>query len=128
MPRRMRFHEFSVAGSAGMTLTLNPRVVGGYVMLNAIEELMRLHPASHFGRLEHHPSDLEAFEELESRHLRPRQADRREPTWMIGEVAAAAAILIALVGVLTLFARLAVDGLETGQQSVAAISNVAEGR
>ena len=76
-------------------------------MLNATEELMRLHPASHFGRLEHHPSDLEAFEELESRHLRPRQADRREPTWMIGEVAAAAAILIALVGVLTLFARLA---------------------
>jgi hypothetical protein len=32
---------------------------------------MRLHPASHFGRLEHRPSDLEAFEGLESRHLRP---------------------------------------------------------
>ena len=97
-------------------------------MLNAIEELMRLHPASHFGRLEHRPPDLEAFEELESPHLRRRQADRREPTWMIGEVAAAAAMLIAFVGVLTLLARLAVDGSETGQQSVVAISNVAEGR
>ncbi len=47
---------------------------------------------------------------------------------MIGEVAAAAAMLIAFVGVLTLLARLAVDGSETGQQSVVAISNVAEGR
>jgi hypothetical protein len=52
-------------------------------MFNAMEELMRLHPASHYGRRGHRPSDVEVFEELESRHLRPRQeyeADRREPT------------------------------------------------
>ena len=53
-------------------------------MLNAMEELMRLHPASHYGRQEHRPSDVEVFEELESRDFRPRQeyeTDRREPTW-----------------------------------------------
>ena len=49
-------------------------------MSNAMEELMRLHPASHYGRREHRPSDVAVFEELESRRLRPRQeyeADRR---------------------------------------------------
>lgn len=52
-------------------------------MSNAMEELMRLHPASYYGRREHRPSGVEVFEDLESRHLRPRQedeADRREPT------------------------------------------------
>jgi hypothetical protein len=45
-------------------------------MSNAMEELMRLHPASHYGRGEHRPSDVEVFEELESRHLGPRQETR----------------------------------------------------
>src|SRR5262245_60191251 len=97
-------------------------------MLNAIEELMRLHPASYFGRPEYRPSDLEALGELESRHQRARQADNREPNWVIGEVAAAAAMLIVFVGVLTLFARLAIDEAEQANGSVIAVSNVAERR
>ena len=44
-------------------------------MFNAMEELMRLHPASHDGRREHRPSDVEIFAELESRHQRPCQGD-----------------------------------------------------
>jgi len=100
-------------------------------MLNTIEELMRLHPASLMGRPEHRPSDFELFEELESRHLRPRheyEADRHEPNWMIGKVAAVAAMLIAFVGVLTLFARLSVDEPATAQSQVVAVSTVAERR
>lgn len=31
-------------------------------MSNAMEELMRLHPAVHYGRREHRPSDVEVFE------------------------------------------------------------------
>jgi hypothetical protein len=100
-------------------------------MLNAIEELMRHHPASHFGRMERYRSDLEAFEKLESRHLCPRreyEADRGEPTWLIGDVTATVAMLIVFVGVLTVIARFAVDGPETGQQPMAAISVAAEQR
>jgi hypothetical protein len=81
-------------------------------MLNAMEELMRLHPASHYGRRERRPSDVEVFKELESRHLRPRQeyeADRREPTRTIGKVAAAIAMAVVFVGVLTATARMAVS-------------------
>lgn len=77
-------------------------------MRNAMEELMRLHPASCLGRRERRPTGLEVFEELESRHLRPRHecdADRREATWLIGDLAAAAMMLIVLVGVLTVIAR-----------------------
>jgi hypothetical protein len=100
-------------------------------MLNAIEQLMRLHPAAHFGRWERQHSDFDAFEELESRHLCPRheyETDRREPTWMIGEVAAAAAILVVFIGVLTVIARFTVDAPETAQQPMVAVSDAVEPR
>ena len=100
-------------------------------MLNAIEHLMRLHPASHFGRWERQHSDFDAFEELESRHLCPRheyETDRSEPTWMIGEVAAAAAILVVFIGVLTVIARFTVDAPDTAQQPMVAVSDAVEPR
>lgn len=100
-------------------------------MLSAIEHLMRLHPAYHFGRWERHQSDFDAFEELESQHLRRKheyEAERGEPTWMIGEVAAAAAMLVVFCGVLTVIARFAVDAPDTGQQPVVAISDASEPR
>ena len=60
------------------------RLVGAIAALRwRIEELMRLHPASHCGRRGHRPFDVEVLEELESRHLRPRceyEAGRRGPT------------------------------------------------
>jgi hypothetical protein len=96
-----------------------------------MEHLMRLHPASHFGRWESHQSDLDGFEELESRHLCPRheyEPDRSESTWLIGEVAAAAAMLVVFVGVLTVIARFAVDALDTGQQPMVAVSDAVEPR
>jgi hypothetical protein len=98
-------------------------------MLNAIEHLMRLHPASHYGRWERGRADFDAFEELESRHLCPRheyETDRSQPTWMIGEVAAAAAMLVVFIGILTVIARFAVDAPETAQQPVVVISDAAE--
>ena len=97
-------------------------------MLNAMEQLMRLHPGSYFGRVERQQSDLEAFEALESRHLCPRheyQADRSEPTWTIGEFAAAAAMLAVFVGALTVVAGFMVDAPETGRQAVVAVSGTA---
>ena len=100
-------------------------------MLSAIERLMRLHPASYFGRWEHNHSDLDAFEELESRHLCSRheyETDRSEPTWMIGEVAAAAAMLVVFIGVLTVIARFAVDAPGAGQQPMVAVSDAVEPR
>jgi hypothetical protein len=100
-------------------------------MLNAIENLLRLHPGSRFGLLEHRQSDLAAFEELESRHLRRRhedQAERGDPTWMLGEVAAAAAMLVLFIGVLTVIARFAVDVPDTGQEPVVAVSDAVEFR
>jgi hypothetical protein len=98
-------------------------------MLNAIENLLRLHPGSRFGLLEHHQSDFAAFEELESRHLRRRhedEAERGDPTWMIGEVAAAVAMFVVFIGVLTVIARLTVDAPETGQQPVVAVFDAVE--
>lgn len=92
-------------------------------MLNAMEELMGLHPASRFGRWRHQPSGFEVFEELESRHPRHRQedqAERREPTWTIGQVAAAAAVLVVLVGVLTLIARSVDEAPSTGVEGTPA--------
>ena len=101
-------------------------------MLSAIEHLMRLHPASHFGRCwEHHHSDFDAFEELEGRQLRPRheyETGRSEPTWMIGEVAAAGAMLVVFIGVLTAIARFTVDAPDPAQQPAVAISDAAEFR
>jgi hypothetical protein len=100
-------------------------------MLNAMEQLMRLHPGSRFGRLERHHSDLEAFEELESRHLCPRheyEADRSEPTRMIGEAAAAAAMLVVFIGVLTVIARFAADAPGTEQEPVVAVYDARESR
>jgi hypothetical protein len=101
-------------------------------MLSVIEHLMRLHPASHFGRCwDHHHSDFDALEELESRPLRPRQeheTDRSEPTWMIGEVAAAAAMLVVFIGVLTAIARFTVDTPDTAQRPAVAVSQAEEPR
>jgi hypothetical protein len=100
-------------------------------MLNAMEHLMGLHPGSRFGRLERHHSDLAAFEDLESRHLCPRheyETDRSQPTWMLGEVAAAAAMLVLFIGVLTVIARFAVDAPDVGQQPMVAVSDAVEPR
>jgi hypothetical protein len=100
-------------------------------MLSAIEHLMSLHPASHFGRWEQQHSDLDAFEELESRHLCPRheyETDRSDPTWMIGEVAAAAAILVVFISVLTVIARFTADAPDTAQQPMVAVSDAVEPR
>jgi transposase-like protein len=98
-------------------------------MLNAIEHLMRLHPASHFGRWERGRDDFDAFEELENRHLRPRheyESDRSEPTWMIGKVAAAAAMLVVFIGALTVVARFTIDAPDTAQAPVVEISDTAD--
>jgi hypothetical protein len=99
-------------------------------MLSAIEHLMHLHPASHFGRCwEHRQHDFAAFGELESRHLYPRheyETDRSEPTRTIGEVAAAAAMLVVFISVLTAIARFAVDAPNTAQEPAVAISEAAE--
>ncbi len=98
-------------------------------MLDAIEQLMRLHPASYIGRLERPQSDLEAFEELESRHLRVRRApERSEPAWRLGDLTAAAAILVVFCGVLTAIARLAVESQSTMQKPVVALSDATERR
>src|SRR5882672_4948302 len=100
-------------------------------MLGAIEHLMRLHPASRFGRLERLQSDLKIFEELESRHLRCKQdpyAERNGPTWMIGEAAAAAAMFVVFCAVLTVIARLAGDETDTAQRPVVAVSQAVEPR
>jgi hypothetical protein len=100
-------------------------------MLNAMEQLMRLHPGSRFGRLERHHSDLAAFKDLESRHLCPRheyETDRSQPMRMIGEVTAAAATLVVFIAVLTVIAHFAVDAPDTGQQPMVAVSEVSEPR
>jgi hypothetical protein len=101
-------------------------------MLSAIEQLMRFHAASHFGSLERPPSDYEAFEELESRHLRVRpEPERSEPAWRIGDVAAAVALLVVFCGVLAViagFAGFAVESQNTMQQPVVALSDSAERR
>jgi hypothetical protein len=100
-------------------------------MLNAMEELMRLHPASLFGRREHRQSDFEVFEDLESRHLRPQRehkGDDREPTWIIGEVAAAVAMLVVSLAVLTMIARSDGGASNTRQQPVVAVSDAADPR
>lgn len=100
-------------------------------MLKAMEELMRLHPASRIGRWEHPPSEFEVFEELERRHLlhqREYEANVREPTWMIGDLAAAVAILVAFVSALSLIAHSGGDASEAGQRPVVAASGVAEPR
>ena len=100
-------------------------------MLSVIEHLMRLHPASHFGRWERQHSDFNAFEELESRYLCPRheyETDRSQPTWMIGEVAAAAAMLVVFIGVLTAIARFTADAPDTAQQPMVAASDAVEPR
>jgi hypothetical protein len=90
-------------------------------MLSAIEQLMRHHPAYRFGCGERSESDAETFEELESRHLRRRPAyerERREQPWKIGEMAAAAAMVVVFCGVLTLIARLAADSTDPEQQAL----------
>ena len=100
-------------------------------MLSAIEHLMRLHPASHFGRWERQHSDFDAFEDMGSRHLCPRheyETYDREPTRMIGEVAAAAAMLVLFIGVVTAIVRFTADAPDPAQQPVVEISDAAEPR
>ena len=53
-------------------------------MFNAMEELMRLHPASHDGRRGHRPSEVEAFEELESRHPDSMRLERAAYLLVVG--------------------------------------------
>ena len=81
-------------------------------MLGAIEQLMRLHPASQFGRWERGRADFEILDEVERWHVPPEpehEIERRESTRMLGEVAAAAAILVLFIGVLTVLARWSAD-------------------
>src|SRR5215468_1524982 len=98
-------------------------------MLTVFEELMRLHPASQFGRWERRQPDFEVFEELERRHV-PRdqehETEQREPIWMIGEVAAATVILVAFIGVLTVIARLSADAPNAGQPPAVTASDMAD--
>ncbi|HZF32982.1 MAG TPA: hypothetical protein VE914_04210 [Candidatus Angelobacter sp.] len=102
-------------------------------MLSAIEQLIRFHPASHIGRLGRQEAGLEVFEDFESRHVRRGQEDeyeteRSKPLWMIGELAATAAILVIFCGVLTVIARLVVDSPNTIEPQVVEISDAAEPR
>jgi len=100
-------------------------------MLSAIEEILRFHPASQFGHWECRQSDLAAFEELERRPVRRRheyeyEAERSEPTFMIGEVVAAAAMFVVFCGVLTVIAHLAGDSPVTAQPPAVTASDAAE--
>ncbi len=72
-------------------------------MLSPVEHLMYFHPASHFGRLERRPSEIDAFEELESRPFRRSHADdaeRFDTPWGVRDVVVTVAILFALSTVL----------------------------
>ena len=53
-------------------------------MFNAMEELMRLHPVSHDGRRGHRSSDVEVFEELESRHPDSMRLERAAYLLVVG--------------------------------------------
>ena len=99
-------------------------------MLNAIEHLMYFHPASHFGRLERGPSELEAFEELEGRHLRGRHAhdaERFDTPWGVRDVVVTVAILFAFCGFVTMIAG-SVGSPSAMQHPVVAVSDAAEPR
>jgi len=99
-------------------------------MLSAIEHLMYFHPASHFGRLERRQSDIEAFEELESRHLRSRHAhdaEGIEASWGVRDAVVTVAILFAFCGVVTVIAR-SVETPSAMQPPVVAVSDAAEPR
>ena len=101
-------------------------------MLAALEQLTHRHPAPLFTCWENHRSDLEAFEELESQHLRrghecERERERRQPTWTNGKVAATAAIVM-FWGILTVIVHLAGPASNTGQKPVVAVSNAAQPR
>ncbi len=99
-------------------------------MLSAIEHLMYFHPASHFGRLERRQSDIEAFEELESRHLRGRHAhdaERFDTPWGVRDVVVTVAILFAFFGLMTAIAG-SVESPGAMQQPVVAVSDPAEPR
>jgi len=100
-------------------------------MLRALEDLMRLHPASHVGRWDRPQTGLELFEELETPHPRPRyryETESREPAWAIGQVAAAVAMLIVFCGVLTVIARFAGEAPDAGQQPAVEVSDAAAPR
>ena len=95
-------------------------------MLSAIEEIMRFHPAYQFGQWERRQSDVVAFQDLERRSVRRRheyEAKGNERTWMLGEVAAATAIVVVFCAVLSVIAQLAGESANTGEQSVAAASD-----
>jgi hypothetical protein len=100
------------------------------MLLSAIiEEIIRYHPASQFGRLECRQSDLGAFEELKMPLARRRheyEPEYSKPTWMIGDVAAAAALGMVFCGVLALIAQSPGEPTNTAQQPVVAVSNATD--
>jgi hypothetical protein len=99
-------------------------------MLSPVEQLMYFHPASHFGRLERRPSEIEAFEELEGRHLRPRHADdaeRFDTQWGVRDVVVTVAILLAFCGLVTAIAGSG-ESPSAMQDPVVAVSDAAEPR
>lgn len=99
-------------------------------MLNAMEHLIRFHPASYLGRLERRPSEIEAFEELESRHLRSRHAhdaQRFDTPWGVRDVVVTVAILFAFCGFVTVIAH-SVETPSAVQRPVAAVADAAEPR
>jgi hypothetical protein len=99
-------------------------------MLSAIEQLMYFHPASHFGRLERRPSEIEAFEELESRPFRrshAHDAERFDTPWGVRDVVVTVAILFAFCGFLTMIGR-SVETPSAMQHPVVAVSDAAEPR
>ena len=103
-------------------------------MLSAMEQLIRFHPGSQMGRLDRRASDLEAFEKLESQPVRREEVyqdyepQRSKPVWMIGELAATAALVVVFCGVLAVIARFAPESPNTTQDAAVAISEVAVSR
>jgi len=103
-------------------------------MFSAMEQLIRFHPGYHMGRLDRRESDLEVFEKLESRPVRREQVyqdyepQRSKPVWMIGELAATAALVVVFCGVLAAIARFASESQNTTPDSLVATSDVAETR
>jgi hypothetical protein len=91
---------------------------------------MYFHPASHFGRLERRPSEIDAFEELESRPFRRSHADdaeRFDTPWGVRDVVVTVAILFAFCGLVTAIAG-PVESPSAIQHPVVAVSDPAEPR
>jgi hypothetical protein len=100
-------------------------------MLAAIERLMRLHPAYSLGHRENHRSELEAFNDLESGHLRLRpwhecEVDRSEPNLMARVVINVTIMLVVFCGAFAIIASLTGDVSDRGRQPVVAATDAAE--